>query len=234
MPKLWGRKDGSKVCESTHTLSLQNFPIRIPLEPSTLTNTQQSEKAQEFEIKETRTLYVRADGWKGRQAQILDEDNSTVLYDIDFRFRRPNMTFRSLARNNETVGTIKFSPMTRAIEADTEHGTIHVKSKNWKCCDLPYTSPAFGGRTLTWQRQTPWVVLDHYLIDENAMPIARIRPKCSLKKVCALELVDRDLPQDAVDEIIMTGLAVFQNTQYYACSGASAAASSSAAAAASA
>ncbi|KEF60825.1 uncharacterized protein A1O9_02387 [Exophiala aquamarina CBS 119918] len=190
-----------------------------------------SEKAQEFETKETRTMHLRTDGLKGRKAQILDEDNSTVLYDIDIRFRRPNLTFRSPARNNETVGTIKFSPMTRAIEADTEHGTIHVKSKNWKCCDLPYTSPAFGGRTLTWQRRTPWVVLDHYLIDENGLPIARFRPKCSFKNVCAIDFVDRDLPQDAIDEIIMTGLAVLKNTEYYACSAASAAASSSVAAA---
>lgn len=163
-------------------------------------------------------MYYRTEGWRCRKGQILDEDNATVLYDIDMRVRRPNLTFRSPPRDNMTVGTIKFSPMTRAIEADTEHGTIHVKSNNWKCVDLPYTSPAFGGRTLTWQRRTPWVVIDHYLIDENAMPIARIRPKCSLKDACAFEFVDRDLPQDAIDEIIMTGLAVFQNTQLYAAS----------------
>jgi hypothetical protein len=150
-----------------------------------------------------------------------------VLYEIDFRFRRPNLTFRSPASKNETVGTIRFNPWNRAIQADTEHGTIHVKSKNWKCCDLPYTSPAFGGRTLTWQRQTPWVVLDHYLVDEHAMPIARFRPKFAIKKNCIIEIVDRNLPQDAVDEIVMTGMAVMENTKYYACSGASAAASSS-------
>lgn len=181
----------------------------------------------EFENEKIRTFYVVNEGWKGRQAKILDEDNSTVLYEIDFRLRRPNMTFRAPG-STEPVGTIKFSPMTRAIEAGTQHGTISVKSKNWKCCDLPYTSPAFQGRTLTWQRRTPWVVLDHYLIDEHGMPVARIRPKtCGIKRNCAIDFVDRNLPQDAVEEIIMTGLAVLENTKYYTSAGASSAASAS-------
>lgn len=53
-------------------------------------------------------------------------------------------------------------------------------------------------------------------MDENNMPLARINPRnCSVKKAETIELVDPTLGQDAIDEIVITGLAVVQNTKYY-------------------
>lgn len=137
MPGLFSRKKEPKVCEAL----LPAIGTRPPnQEPP------QIDRALEFQNEKTRTFYVQNSGWKGRQAKILDEDESTLLYEIDLRCRRPNMTFRT-ANDNETVGTIRFSPMTRVIQADTAHGTISVKSKNWKCCDLPTRRrPLTGGR----------------------------------------------------------------------------------------
>lgn len=161
-----------------------------------------------------RTLHMYVENWRLRQASILDEDKSTVLYNIDMRNRRPNLTFRDA--NDDLVGTVKFNPWTRAITANIHNTDISVKSKNWKSCNIIYTSQAFAGQVLEWQRQTPWVVLDHFLVDENNMPVAKISPReWAKKKYATIELVDPNLPQEAIDEIVITGLAVFQNTKYY-------------------
>ncbi|KIV88951.1 hypothetical protein PV10_08576 [Exophiala mesophila] len=175
---------------------------------------QQSKVSDDTFVDNGRTLHVYVESWKQRQATIFDDDKETVLYNIDIRNRRPNLTFRN--GNDVQVGTIAFNPWNRAITANIQNTDISVKSKNWKTCNLLYTSKAFGGQQLEWQRQTPWVVLDHFLVDEHKMPIAKISPReWAKKKYAVIELVDPNLPQEAIDEVVMIGLAVFQNTKYY-------------------
>ena len=142
----------------------------------------------------------------------MDEDKVTLLYEIEIRSHRPNMTFRRPALNNSIIGTVRFHPLTRAIEAEVNNHSFKLKGKNWTSCDLQWNSPAFGGRVLTWKRQTLWVVLETILMDENKMPLARFSPSSwSMKKAGTIDLVDGGIGQEAMDEIVITGLAVLKD-----------------------
>ena len=146
----------------------------------------------------------------------MDQDKETLLYEVDIRNRRPQLTVRRTAAGNKTVGTVNFHPMTRRMEATISDHTFKLKGKKWTYCDLQWESPAFGCKTLTWKRKTMWVVLDFVLLDENQIPVARFCPRAmSFKKTCAIELMDGDMSPEKLDEIVTTGLAVYQDTVYY-------------------
>lgn len=163
-----------------------------------------------------RRLRVKYENWKARSAQIVDETNGTVLYDIDLRNRRPNLTFRSPALGGRTVGTGEFNPWSRKMQAQVNGHSFRIKGKNWKYCDLQWDSAAFGGQTLTWRRKTMWVVLDHILVDENDMPIAKFSPGgCFSSSMGTIELADSRMPQAALDEVVITGMMVMKDTSYY-------------------
>lgn len=72
-----------------------------------------------------------------------------------------------------------------------------------------------------------WVVLDIILMDENKMPLAKFSPSsCSMKKAGTIDLMDGGIGQEAMGEIVITGLAVLPDTIYYTTTNASAAAAS--------
>ena len=147
----------------------------------------------------------------------MDEDKRTLLYEIDIRNRRPNMSFRKPALNNSNLATDNFNPLTGAIKVEVHNHSFKLESKNWKYCDLQWNSPTFVGRTLTWKRKTMWVVADIILTDENKMPLAKFTPSsCSMKKAGTIDLMDDGMRQEAMDEIVITGLAVLQDTIYNA------------------
>ena len=154
----------------------------------------------------------------------MDEDKGTLLYEMDLRNRRPQITVRRAEPNNETVGTVNFHPLNRKVDLQVHDQSFRLKSKNWKYCDLQWESAPFGGQTLTWQRQTMWVVLDHLLLDENNLPVAKFSPTCSMKKAGRIELMDGGMSQEQLDEVVITGMAVMQDTKYYTCVNAGAAA----------
>lgn len=77
------------------------------------------------------------------------------------------------------------------------------------------------------------------LVDSNGAEVARFEPVVAKRKFGRIQLLRSDLTQNQIDEIVFTGLAVFQDTTYYtaqyagsgAASGAAAASAASAAAA---
>ena len=76
-----------------------------------------------------------------------------------------------------------------------------------------------------------WVVLPHVLLNESQLPIAKFSPGWFTKKHPAtIELMDGNMSQEQLDEVVLTGLAVMQDTVYYTSVNASGAAGSGASA----
>jgi hypothetical protein len=163
---------------------------------------------------------------------VTDSDKSTVLYNIDLRNRRPNMTIRKPTNNGITdddtneaatgpaAATVEFHPWSRKMEVQVHGQTFRMKRKNWKCCDLQWDSPAFAGRKLTWKRKSRWAVLDFVLLDdETQAPLAMVSPNSlSCKKAGTIEILEgagqSKIEEEAIDEIVITGLAVLQDSIY--------------------
>lgn len=189
-----------------------------------------------------RTLHVYYESWLSRTVHILDSDRETPLYDFDCHCRRPQIVLRSPGSINKDrkgsgegdVGAIKMNPWNAAIEIDLHGSTFPMlRESRLRSCGLHFTSVAHGGQLLRWQRKTKWSTYDHNLLDSNQQIVASITTPWAMKKAMRIELMDGAMTQDAMDEVVITGLAVWWRAiQTGAAAGASAGAVAGGAAAA--
>jgi hypothetical protein len=164
-----------------------------------------------------RTLQYSYDSIWGRQARIIDPTNNTTLYEIDLRNRSPQIKFhRAGSSDNDVAGTVKVHSLSRKMEAEINGQSFKISNKNWKACDLQWTSPAFGGQLMNWHRSTMWTLVPLVLTNEQQLPVAKWTPGgLSLKKAGKIELMDANIPPWALEEVLITGLAVMQDTEYH-------------------
>lgn len=214
MPLLSKKKDLDVAPERTNRSSSSYDP---PPSYSEATSEKQQQQSIGTDLEpissKNRMLHVYYESWKSRTVHITDSDKETPLYDFDCKCRRPQLTLRTPGPKNSStsIATVNFHPWTGAIDIDIHGKTISLFRKGWKCGDMLYPSNALDskGQLMTWKRKTRWTVFEFCLLDDNENLIANMSTPWATKKALRIELIDGAIKQEALDEVVITGLAVW-------------------------
>ncbi|KAI9711062.1 MAG: hypothetical protein M1828_001989 [Chrysothrix sp. TS-e1954] len=158
----------------------------------------------------TRTLHIYFENWLWRQANILDSDKTSVVYSVDCRLRRPQVTVRTPDRS--IIGTAGFHLHTMRIDTFVHDFNVSLKSLGLITDGYVYSSNARRDETITW-KSLSWNCFHLLCVDQAGKPLARfLFGKWSIKKGGTIELLDPSCAKDGpmMDEIIITGLTVIQ------------------------
>lgn len=88
--------------------------------------------------------------------------------------------------------------------------------KGWKAYEMLYKSSVFSNQMMNWKRNKRWSVFEAVLVDENEVPKAKLSTPWAMKKMASIELMDGDLSQEAMNEVVTTGLTVLYVALMYA------------------
>ncbi len=164
-----------------------------------------------------RTLQVQFDDWKWRKATIYDIDDKTELYQVECHLRKPHIVLLPIADDIETIkrrGEISMHTLSSRISLN-----LHGQSFDLTSCGIvkngyTYTSSTGGGAKRTWKSKSRCGYFDLILVDEaTALTIARMSMSMwHVHKAVKIEFMDGKVMREdaAIDEVILTGLAVMQ------------------------
>ena len=178
----------------------------------TISQQQSPQQAGNSQPSAARTLHVCYESLTSRTVRILDSDESTLLYEVDYRVRKPQISLRK-AGSSDVLGTVKFHRWSGASEVELHDQITEVKPKALMSYDLVFAStlPAFSDRKLTWERRYSWDSHEYILRDDSQSPVAYLHTHgWSTKKAARFELINSEMEDTIVEEIIMTGLVVVQ------------------------
>lgn len=216
--------DGSHVLQKTY------FDEKIASTPSALPT--------HLNDAQVHTLHVAYKNWKSTTALVTSSDPSNILYTVDFpTITKSRMRFTAAGSENP-YAEAKFHCLSSKIDLTIHHQTTELKRKRLWGSTYEWSSPAFGGCTMSWMSKSRFNALDFVCVNEQQLPVARYRkegscwsPK-SWKNLGSVEFLG-PIERAAQDEILVTALAmvyvVMQSTNAAAASSASSASSAAAA-----
>ena len=140
---------------------------------------------------------------------VIDTDKSTVLYVAKFRVRRPQMTFQRPTTNAD-LGTVSFHTLSSCIDVTLHDQSVRLTSKGTLKNGYSFVSQTFRNETMTWKREGGFKDLAMVCVDGEDVPVARIfASDWSVKELGKMELLGPKAQSgDALDEIVVTGLAI--------------------------
>ena len=158
-----------------------------------------------------RTLYIKFGNWLWTKAQMLDSDQTTVVYNAEFRARQPWVTLKS--PDNALVGTGIFHMTTTRIDTVVYDNNVNLKSLGWFKDGFTFTSKALGGEIITW-KSIGKKTFHIKAMDQSGKIVAQVLfGKWSMKNGGTIELLDSRCSQAGLfmDEIIVTGTTIIQS-----------------------
>ena len=180
-----------------------------------------------------RTLQVHFDNWKWRKATIYDRNDKLELYRIECHVCKPHIVLRGRSSEEKhasanVLGEASVHCLSSRISIDLQSERFELSSCGAFKNGYTYNSPSTGPAKRTWRSKNKCGYFDLLLVDEASRTLARICMSLwRLHKIAKFEIMDEDIARGgkALDEVLLTGLAVLQNrlTMYYATLGASAA-----------
>ncbi|KIY01347.1 uncharacterized protein Z520_02899 [Fonsecaea multimorphosa CBS 102226] len=159
---------------------------------------------------ESRTLYVQyQDYWNQHTTiRLLDTDQTTVLYTVEARYRKPQMTIRSNVSDAE-VATVDFHALTTRIDVKLHGQPLTLESSRFNT-QYSYASPALCGEKMSWKPRKKIDDLNMVLLDGQGLAIARYKPNYKgSKRGGSMEMLAPCWSSEAVmEEVIVMFLAV--------------------------
>ncbi|OAP57442.1 hypothetical protein AYL99_08180 [Fonsecaea erecta] len=160
---------------------------------------------------ESRIVHVQyQDYWNQHTTiRLLDTDQTTVMYTVEARYRKPQMTIRSNASNAE-VATVDFHVLTTRIDMRLHGQPLSLDSSGLLKTHYSYASQELHGEKMTWRPRKKIDDLNMVLLDGQGLAMARYKPNYKgLKRGGTLELLSPCWRSDAVlEEVIVMFLAV--------------------------
>ncbi|KIW98104.1 uncharacterized protein Z519_01688 [Cladophialophora bantiana CBS 173.52] len=160
---------------------------------------------------ESRTLHVQyQDYWNHHTTiRVLDTDPTTVIYTVDARYRKPQMTIRSNSNDGE-VATVDFHCLTTRIDMRLHGRTLSLESSGFMKTQYSYASPELGGEKMTWTPRKKLDDLNMVLLNGQGLAIARYKPNYKgPKRGGSMEMLAPCLTSGAMmEEVIVMCLAV--------------------------
>lgn len=196
--------------------SRQQYPQRTP-SPSGFPNgsnpAYRSSSPAAFPTSQPRIFHLKRDGFTQTKAHIYEADNRTEAYHMkssysaEWSSSKPNNVITS-AYTGQMVGTINFPMWTRQIELVINGRTVPLEYNAWK--DRSYRFMSSIG-PLKWAAIST-MGASLACTTERGEWLAKFDTKWfSMKGGAQLEIVNQNLPQELVDELVVTGLAMLEN-----------------------
>lgn len=167
-------------------------------------------------LSSTRLLHIYHEGFIHRQMHVLDSDKSTPLYHTEQKASttfssKPHMTVRN-ANNSLVVGTVSFHTFSRRIDLTIHGQSIELAGTSLMTIAHQFKSPR--GNVLKWKSDGVFSGGDMVCIDETADPRAQLVARfqwrlLSVSKSGRLE-VSSAVQGVALDEVVISGLAMFE------------------------
>ena len=190
-------------------------------DPRVSTDSQQDETSTPL-----RTLHLYYENWRHSCIHILDNDKTAALYDVKCQMKKPHWTFKS-SSTGSIIGTASGHAFKSSIDANvhgsemplTCHGVLKIR--------YTYISAALNGITFTWRAHG--LNLNMSCMDDNNVLIARLQFRnWAKKKIACLELLDPRLVNEAaLDQLVVTSVAMVKMRELVISSSAAAAAAAS-------
>ncbi|KAI4195354.1 MAG: hypothetical protein LQ350_007251 [Teloschistes chrysophthalmus] len=162
----------------------------------------------------SRTLHIYSDSsWSSRNITIADADRSSPLYTLTKNSgglfsSKPHLTVTS-AQTSAVVGTATFHSMSSKVDLDLHGRHVLFEREGLLTRTHGYASPAFGYDRLKWKCEG-WGS-DLILVNSQNQWIARFdAASWAMKKVGRLEIGNGSIAGAALDEIVVSGLAMVE------------------------
>lgn len=163
------------------------------------------------------TLIIHFKDWRSRHGELLDSATSTTIYTSEHRWGNPTFALHGSGgeEHHETpIATGTRGTLSNKYALSISEQDIELASrKKWACgCgDVPYSSPAFGDRTLTWTSQSKWRRAELVCEDDQGKAIAKVSVGAGImmwgRVRGEIEFAEGAVETDAQrDEIVATGL----------------------------
>ncbi|KAL8911010.1 MAG: hypothetical protein Q9171_003746 [Xanthocarpia ochracea] len=167
-----------------------------------------------FPTPEPRILHITREGFSQKKARIYESDNRTQAYEMktsstaEWSNSKPNTEITS-ASTGQVVGTINFRIMSSKIEIGVNGRTIQLESNGWFTRGYSFAS-CIG--PLKWEGGS--IMKSTYTCTtERGEWLAKCDQKIftSMHGKGTIEIVNRSLRPDLMEELVLTGLAMIEN-----------------------
>ncbi|KAL8635750.1 MAG: hypothetical protein Q9228_006791 [Teloschistes exilis] len=163
----------------------------------------------------SRTLHIySSSSWSTRHITIADADRSHPLYTLTKNHgglfsSKPHMTVTSAQTPALVVGTATFHSMSRRVELEFHGQGVIFEPEGLFTRSHGYRSPSSGGERLKWKCEG-WGH-DLVLVNSRKEWIAKFDAAVwAMKKLGKLEIRDGRIAGRALDEIVVSGLAMVE------------------------
>jgi len=159
-----------------------------------------------------RLLHIYVDGFTHRHLAVCDSDKTTRLYTIHNHFysaftSNPSMEI-SCGQTQQPIGTADFGAFTRRISLTIHGRPLEMSSAGF--FSRSYTFPSSIG-VLRWERDGAFTV-NLCCVTEKGEWVAKFdNANWSMTKTGKLEIVDRGIPKEVLDEVVVSGLAMIEH-----------------------
>lgn len=148
--------------------------------------------------------------WKCKAANITDTKTGALLYDLETHLLKPQITI-SRPGQSEPFAKVNIPTLSKTVDITIDGRGLKLTNKKFWKGHYIFDSSHLSQPTATWKCSgSGWSSIDFVCLDEQEMPIARVRTKvAAVKKIATLEVNEahRD-NKGLVDEIVVTGLTV--------------------------
>ena len=159
-----------------------------------------------------RTLHIYREGFTQKRGTIYDSDKTTPLYllrnswSADWSPSKPHIEILSPS-TSQTIATVTFHAFSRTIDFLIHGHPLPLDAAGWFTRSHTFQSPI---GVLKWEATSIWGY-SLQCITESGEWLARFDTAYwSMKKEGRLEIVSRELPQQLVDQLVVTGLAMVE------------------------
>lgn len=168
------------------------------------------------EAASSNTLIIHFKDWRSRHGELLDSATLTPIYTSEHRWGNPTFALHGPDEENHdtSLATGTRGTLSNKYALSIEGHDLELASrKKWAfgCGDVPYSSPAFGGRMLTWTSHSKWRRIELVCEDDQGQAIAKVGIGSGTmgwgRLRGQIEFVEGKVETEAQrDEVVATGL----------------------------
>ncbi|KAL8871012.1 MAG: hypothetical protein Q9174_003070 [Haloplaca sp. 1 TL-2023] len=191
----------------------QQYPQRIPSPAAHPSPAYHASSPAAFLTPGPRILHLTREGFSQRKAHIYEADNITPAYDFkisrsaEWSFSKPHNEIIS-ATTGLTVGTVRFSSLSRHVDLVIHGRPLKLTSNGWTT--RGYSFPSNIGQC-RWEASS-MMKSAYACTTERGECLAKCDQNIlmSMHGKGTIEIVNRNLPAELMDELVVTALAMIE------------------------
>ena len=155
-----------------------------------------------------RTFHIYHEGLSGRKQTVMENDKTTKAYDVQSHtFSKPHIKITSGGATGHEVGAVTFHHFSRTLDLVINGKQTQLEPEGWFTRSFSFMSSI---AKLRWEHTSVWGGSLACVTDKGEWLARFDRSYFALKKDGKLEIVNSQLPQELVDELVVSGLAMVE------------------------